>query len=506
MEKFDLDTPLIHFGHNGEGVFTIRSAVESVQIFGGIGSGKTSSSGEKLAKAYLSANFGGLIMTTKADEKDLWLRYCKETGRLDQLVVIEPGGQYGFDFLEYISKTTDSNIAISDNILQTIKVVIRANQDKSGGQSDDPFWENAMDQVLTFVLELGIMAYGKIGVQLLYDILQTLPKSNDGSPNTAPDANQDNAFTTAFRVIRERVDKEIDEWFKKLPRKEQNAFEQDKGLYRNTVLSKFPEARNLKLMDTFFFDTLRNLSSKTRSVIEFVCSNFLFRLLREPFYSLFCSGKLNVRPEDALEGKSILINLPEKIYKKAGSDIQILIKYLYQVCMERRDVQKNARPVFLWSDEAQTFLHEHDPVFQATARSSLVATVYITQNINNYYAAMGGSKSEYKVKAFMGVMATKIFHANADIETNRFASDLIGEAFFTDPSMNMSITKDTFSQGQNTSLKLQKIFRPEDFMSLKTGGPKNNRNVQAIIHKQGESLTRKGNYSKVNFKQSNQSN
>jgi type IV secretory pathway TraG/TraD family ATPase VirD4 len=501
MENFDLDTPLIHFGHNGDSAFTIRSAVESVQIFGGVGSGKSSGSGRRFAEAFLRVGMGGLVLTTKPDERKEWIKYCIDTGRLHDLVIIEPGGKYGFDFLEYISTTTDSNKAISDNILQTIKVVIRANQEQSGGQSEDPFWENAMDQLLTFVLELGMMAYGKIGVQLLYDMLQSLPKANDSNQKSSVENDRDNAFTAAFKIIKEKADKAVDAWYNKLSEKKQQEFKDDRALYRRTVLEKFPEARMLKLLDTFFFDTLRNLSSKTRSVIEFVCSNFLFRLLREPLYSLFCAGKLNVRPEDALDGKIILINLPVKIYNKAGSDIQILFKYLFQIAMEKRDISKNDRPVFLWSDEAQTFIHEHDPVFQATARSSRVATVYITQNLNNYYAAMGGQKSEYKVKSFMGVMATKIFHANADIETNRFASDLIGEAFFTDPSMNMSITKESFSQGQNTSIKLQKIYRPEEFMALKTGGPFNNHNVEAIIHKQGDPLTKNGNHAKINFKQ-----
>ena len=77
--KYDLDTPLYHF--NGNESFTIRQACEGVQIFGGIGSGKTSGSGAALARAYMRAGFGGLVLCAKKDEVDTWREYAAQTGR-----------------------------------------------------------------------------------------------------------------------------------------------------------------------------------------------------------------------------------------------------------------------------------------------------------------------------------------------------------------------------------------------------------------------------------------
>src|SRR5688572_8333638 len=68
--NFDLDTTLIKFSDSDRwSHFTIRNAVEGVQIFGGIGSSKTSGSGRLLALKYLSNRFGGLVLTAKADER-----------------------------------------------------------------------------------------------------------------------------------------------------------------------------------------------------------------------------------------------------------------------------------------------------------------------------------------------------------------------------------------------------------------------------------------------------
>ena len=94
MNSFDLDTTLIELhGENGAGEWTVRDAVEGVQIFGGIGSGKTSGSGRMIALKYLKAGFGGLVLTVKPDEKEDWVGYARLAGREDDLIVVEPNGK-----------------------------------------------------------------------------------------------------------------------------------------------------------------------------------------------------------------------------------------------------------------------------------------------------------------------------------------------------------------------------------------------------------------------------
>lgn len=51
----------------------------------------------------------------------------------------------------------------------------------------------------------------------------------------------------------------------------------------------------------------------------------------------------------------------------------------------------------------------------------------------------------------------------------------------------MAIAKD-FSRSQNRSLILEQAIRPEEFVSLRIGGPPNRFAVSAVIHKQGDAL------------------
>lgn len=477
---FMLDRLLLNFTNDkGTSEFLIRDAVEGVQIFGGIGSGKTSSSGRLYALKYLEAGFGGLVLTAKKDERKLWEEYCRLAGRTDDLIIVEPGGQHSFNFLNYESSAENNKKTYTDNIVQVLKTVIRSSEEKSGGKSDDPFWESAQDMLIANAIDLCLLAYDSVSIDLLYSIALTAPK-RDAPKQASP---VPGSFNHAFEKAQEKIIDKIAALKADDRRLSNNATSNDYDS-EQAILDHIPEARLLKSLDQFFLDHYRNLSDKTRSIVEFSFIGFLFRLMREPFRSLFSSKAPTFSPEDCFHQKIILLDLPVKEYHHVGRDAQVMFKYIWQRAMEKRTIDDHSRPVFLWADEAQHFLHEYDAEYQATARSSRIATVYISQNLANYHANMGGIKSEYRVKSFLGTLGTKIFHANADIETNTYASDLIGEAYVVDRSQTTTIAN-MFSSSKTKSFKLERIVRRETFATLQTGGPRNGHKAQAYVHRQG---------------------
>lgn len=483
-----LSEPLIKLTSEDDaslGEWTVRNAVEGVQIFGGIGSGKTTGSGRFLALKYLSQGFGGLVLTVKPDEAAQWEDYCRIAGRSNDLIIIDDDRENRFNFLEYESRGGDTA-----NIAQVLRTVIRAGEEKASGASQDPFWETALDMLIFHVIDLCKLAYGHVTVQQMYDIVQSLPKEETKS------SEPDSAFQKALTTAREKVRAEIEKWEEEQPPDELWKFGEDEGYYNTALCNALPDARLLLLVDQFFTETFGKLSERTRSIIDFSFSGFLFGLLRDPVYTLFCHSSSNVTPDDCLRGKIIVLNLPVKMHHKIGRDCQILFKYIWQRAMEKRQVGYESLPVFLWADEAQNFLHEYDAEYQATARSSLIATVYLSQNLPNLYANMGGAKSEYRVKSFLGTLATKIFHANADIETNRYASELIGDTVYKEESKTHGIMGQ-LSTSRTMHLKIDRIVRPEDFLVLKTGGDRNERRTEAFVHFQGNVVKVKGDGSKT---------
>ena len=496
MIDYPLDTVLAHFngGNDKKIPWTIGHSVEGVQIFGGIGSGKTTGSGRFVAHKFLKAGYGGLVLTAKPDEKKTWEDYCAATGRSDDLIIVEPKGAHYFNFLQYESEKHDGE-APTENLVQVLKTVISASEGKSKNIGNDQFWDAALDLLLFSIIDLCKLAYREVSLQKMYDIVLSLPKNTATAKTT-----KETAYTEAMKAAQVRVNELVRIWQSSADAATVNSLEGE--AFTEAMYKAVPEKRTLVMIEEFFKNNYLQLHDKTRSIIDFSFSSFLNRLLREPVYSLFCKGGMSFRPEDCRDGKIIILNLPVKTNYKVGRDCQILFKYIWQRQMESQTTDKTTRPVFLWADEAQNFLHEHDADYQATARSSKIATVYISQNIPNYHASMGGDKSEYRVKSFLGTLATKIFHANADVDTNTYASDLIGQEFRWQTTETETVGLDGRpTKGKNRVPQLQKILRPELFARLRTGGGMNKNFIEAYIHRQGFTHDGKMNHLKIFFKQ-----
>lgn len=468
----NLDDPIMKIEGNP---WTVRNACEGVQIFGGIGSGKTSGSGRALALKYLKAGYGGLVLTAKPDETDLWTSYCKETGRLDDLCIVRPGGEYSFNFLDYEANREGAGAGQSENIVMVLKTVIKAGN-MNGQGSNEAFWDDALDMLLFNVIDLCLLSKKSLDIDDIYAITQTLPFDHT---DLKKDGFKAKAFGKTYFDLKDYL-------------------RDGKNYASNQDIRKFQS------LSFYFWESFIKLNDRTRSVIEHMFWGLLFRLSRDPIYSLFCSKSPNLSPNDSLRGKVIVLDLPVKLYDKVGRDAQILFKYIWQRAMERRDIREDGdKPVFLWADEAQNFIHEHDFAYQATARSSRVCTVYLTQNLPNYYAQLGGREGEYQVKSFMGTLATKVFHSNADHETNKYASELFGEVFKPFPVKSKTMGNE-MSVSESYSWIKDSDVPPELFTGLKTGGPANNYKVEAYIHRQGAPWIKgndKQNYIKTHFTQ-----
>ena len=152
--------------------------------------------------------------------------------------------------------------------------------------------------------------------------------------------------------------------------------------------------------------------------------------------------------------------------------------------MERRDTEaeENPRPCFLWVDESHLFTNPvYDALFQSTARSSLCATVLLTQGINSYYSAMGSSRGEARAKSLLMNLTTKVFHASNDHDTNTYASDMIGQDFREMTSIQRKHTE--LGQATLAEHLFPKRF-PHELAMLEKGGDKGNGfKVEGLVFK-----------------------
>jgi len=452
---FNLDTEIYHF--NGQEAFTIGQACEGVQIFGGIGSGKTSGSGEAIARAFLKAGFGGLVLCAKKDVLDDWLRYAKQTGRENNVLVLDASGNFVFPFLQYEIERKGEGAGYTENLVRLFTTVYEAiERGKSGGGSD-PYWSRAMQQLLRNTIDLCMIARNTVSVSMIHDVIHSAPKTV-----VEIDTDEWKEKSLCWKLLIEGHSKQLEKW----------------------------KQYDFDATASFWLDEYPNQGDKTRSSILSMLSTMMDIFLRRPFRMLFTETpedrKKIAFPELTHRGVIIIVNLPVKEFGDAGRAAQVVYKYLWQQAVERRKVVKGETiPVFLWVDEAQNFVTEYDMQFQATARSTMACTVYLTQNLPNYYAEMGGEHSKYRVDSLVGNLQTKIWHANSDPMTNENAAEVIGKSWQTRQTSGENYGAQNFSMSEGKNESFDYDVPPQTFTKLKKGGMKNNKIVEAIVFQNG---------------------
>jgi hypothetical protein len=442
--------------------WTVGNAIEGTQIFGATGSGKTSGSGKTIAKAFLDADFGGLVLTSKPDDVEEWTGMLKACGRSSDLVLVGAGGDHRLDFLEYEFERPGRGAGLTQNVVSLVTNAIGSMAEQGGGEN--AYWTDSLRQLVTHAVELAVLAQGKASLPDIADIVRDAPQERS---DVAKAGWRDGS--RCFALLRQADERTID------PERRRD-FEATLDYW----LAEFPA-----------------LSDRTRGIIVSMFTSKVMGLLRSPLRQLFCSGT-TLRPEASQEGRIIILDLPVKEYAELGRFAQILFTTVWQRSTERRRLTASSRPVFLWADESQYFVTPEDTLYQQTARRSLAATVYLTQNLPNYYAAMGGREGQNAAESFVGNLQTKIFHANGDPTTNEWAERLIGKDWLAKKSKTMTgkgeISLTTAEQNAAT-------VAASVFTTLRKGGLPD-RIVEAVVFEGGRTWSSTGeNYLRAAFHQ-----
>jgi hypothetical protein len=98
---------------------------------------------------------------------------------------------------------------------------------------------------------------------------------------------------------------------------------------------------------------------------------------------------------------------------------------------------------------------------------------------------MGGEAGRHRVDALLAAMATKIFHANGDPETNRWASEILSDEVQT--RLNFHAGREESGRGGGGESVGRKVL-PSAFTTLKKGGEANGFLTEAIVFQTGASF------------------
>lgn len=466
----EAESPLLYFSPSDP--WTLHDAVEGCIIFGATGSGKTSGSGETIAKSFLTAGCGGLVLSAKKDEAQLWERYCRETER--SLVVFSPASGQTFNFLQYECHRAGGGAGLTENLVMLFCSVLEVAERCDTGSPSADYWQRAVKQLLRNCIDLAIISRGTISIDLLHNIVISSPTSPEelASPEWQ-------RSSTCMACIREGEAKE----------------------------KSREQAHDFEIAVSYFLKEFATLNPRTRSCIVSTFTTMTDLFLRGVIHRMLCTTTNLHIPEATHDGAVVLLDLPVKEFDQVGQLVQVLLKFIWQRATERRDPNRYPRPCFLWCDEAQLFVTAADATFQTTARSSQACTVYLTQSLSNFYGALGGERGKALTHSLLGNLQTKIFHQNGDSRTNDFAADLFAKSWQFRGTAGTSMTDSTFGEprvsrnfGGTDSLEYEIL--PQEFTMLRKGGPENNGAVEAIVFQGGRRWRATGkNYLRATFHQ-----
>jgi hypothetical protein len=502
-----LDRVLLEFDSDN---WNASDAFQGTQIFGGTGSGKTTGSGASIAKAFLEAGFGGLVLTAKADDAERWKSLTRSVGRTGDVIEITTTSNCTFNILQY---EYERGGGFTHNVVSLLLGAMTTGGENATAGSE-PYWAEALREMLIHTVDAVLM--GSRGEQ----VLQGKPYSA-----TRPELRLSDLDRFIRSAPQRPFDVYSDAW-----RERSYCWKQLEAADALAVQGNLPEPQRRDLDQTmgFWLNDFPRLASRTRSIIVSTFTAKVAGLLRSPIRELFFE-KTNddVSPDNSFVekpgtggwgGKIIILNLPVKTYGEVGRLVQVLYKTIWQRAAERRaelfsldESQRRDRvssgqlthaaaarmsPAFLWADESQYFTTQEDLLFQQTARASRVATVYLTQNIGNYKAVLGRSGGDASVYSLLGNLQTKIFHTNGDVATNQFAEQSFGKRWSSLRSTSRS-QSDTVQDGRvslnssaGTNLTMQQVSVVEarEFTLLACGGRRYSFQVAAWIFLPGRNL------------------
>lgn len=465
---------------DGKNALTWAELMHGCVIFGNAGSGKTSGVGAWMMHDILctEAHPGLMALCVKQDERMRIERAVREAGREDDLVIISPENNYIVGALEYELFRNGRGAVEYNSALDLLMEIFTLGENyqaggSSGGGSDDRYWDKSMRLRLIRLMMLLVLSHETVSIQNMRKLMvDSFSKENvEQYFNLWSEIESEDALTSEAAV------KAYENWVRS------NYFLHCFEAVNTRDDLDEEELNVLQLVGDYFLKESPFISPQTRSIIDSSIMG-LFEPFNTGILRSHFSGEMSeeVKPERCYkEGAIIIVDISIKEYGISSIYAMGIFKKLFQLCQERRIIEQevNPRPVVLWVDEFHLITNStSDEKFQSTCRSTMTASVFITQSINNIKVAMGASLSEAKTKSLLTNLGTQIFCRNICRDTNVHASNLIGKAFIRTKSSSI----DTNDRGaRSSSEQLHFIIPPEHFLTLRTGSLVHKYLVDVII-------------------------
>ena len=450
----------------------LRDLCDGIGIFGGNGSGKSSTSARLIFESLLSRGAGALFLTVKDSDPADYVALAHSVGRGRDVIRVTPGGAHRINVVEVAA-----NQGGTENVVKMLSVAMSIVEGaRAASGSTDPIWDRARDALTRNLCDLLLAA----GLPLT---LENMARVLDSAPTDTAELHALFAADDRGEHVTGPGGQVSDFW---------RCYLQASANYRRGVPGIDPNSARATVR--YWTEEYPKLPERTRGSVRFGFDAMVGALTRGEIADL-CTTETTLPLSVLRDGKIVILDLPVRRDGEAARIAQAIIKFLVQNELEREaiDAASNVRPVLIGIDEAQEFLSSADVAFQATARGARACTVLITQSVAGMRAKLGRDGAEQ----ILGVLGTKIVHA-CDGETASWIADLIGQDWSFSPTVSDR-------GGVSLSQGKRHLVEPIALSRLARGGPEFGHCAEAYIFKPGARWgRRKRNFACVALQQKGQ--
>jgi hypothetical protein len=467
-----LDTEIGHWSKTDP--ITERQIFQNTLILGKTGSGKSSGSGDYLLRCLVRHhNSGGLILAAKPEDKHYFMRVFREERRLDDLLILEPGGQYRFAILDYEMRRGATTTALTQILLLLGETQERMEGSTNGG---DGFFKSKNREGLDHAIEIVTRATGGLDPYALQCFI-----------------------SGAAMSLAELDDPQWQQSYhsQALLKAEQNC---TTDLQRHDC-----QAATLNWRSTW-----PRLNDRTRSSIEAGITSPLHVLNRGTIRDLLATST-NLTPAVMEDRKWVLGNMPITPGDATATVFNAAVKLAFQRYILSRQAADGDPLLCIWSDEFQNVANSFDRAYVEACRSHRACLVALTQSTHALYTRIFGHGQEHEADALLTNFGQVVIHTLGDFKSSKYFSELLGERreIFISPStaadqddLYDSIIWGKSRMSVSATESYQAVLQPAAFMTgLRCGGSPDN-TVDGIVIRTGQRFNASGeNYLITSFKQ-----
>ena len=368
---------------NKERYINEKGLYQNILVTGTIGSGKTSSALYPITKQLMEYNYNKtqekmamLILDVKGNYYKQVLKFAKQIGRQNDLIIIEIGGKYKYNPLD----KPNLNPQVLSNRLKTILELFNQNNSES-------YWLDKAEQVLAECIKFcRLYNNGYVDFIELHKLIMF-----------------ENYYKEKIGIVKEKFQKG------KLNKK---------AVYELLTCIDFLEKEFFSLDSR----TLSILKSEISRITNVFISNY-------EISRTFCPKKeeCNFKGFKQMleQGKIVILKMNIAEYKNLSKIIASYLKIDFQTeVMSSLNSKNNIRKSCFISDEYHEYVTSTDADFFATSREAKCINVVATQS---YTSLLNTIKKEETVKVITQNLINKLWFRTDDIFTIEQAQKQIGK-------------------------------------------------------------------------------